>query len=76
VAGSRLESEDSRARKSSGPIVSVIDDDAGTRDALADLFDTVGYQTYKFNDAEDFLRSGAAHVSGVLITDIQLDGID
>jgi FixJ family two-component response regulator len=58
------------------PIVSVVDDDDGVREALADLFESVGYQTYKFNGAADFLSSGAAQISDLLITDIQMSGID
>jgi FixJ family two-component response regulator len=71
-----MEARESREQKGGGPIVSVIDDDAAVREALVDLFESASYRTCKFNDAEDFLRSGAVHVSSVLVTDMQLTGID
>jgi FixJ family two-component response regulator len=58
------------------PTVSVVDDDVALCEALADLFESAGYQTYTFNGASEFLSSGAAQVSSVLITDIQMSGID
>lgn len=57
-------------------VVSVVDDDVAIRDALADLFDSAGYRTCTFEDAEAFLGSDAARTSGVLITDIQMSGMD
>jgi FixJ family two-component response regulator len=57
-------------------VVSVVDDDAAIRDALADLFDSVGYRTCTFENAESFLDSPAAETSRVLITDIQMQGMD
>jgi FixJ family two-component response regulator len=58
------------------PIVSVVDDDVATCEALGDLFEAAGFLTYRFNDAEEFLRSDAPRVSSLLITDIQMNGID
>jgi FixJ family two-component response regulator len=58
------------------PIVSLVDDDCGFCEALADLFESAGYQIHTFSSAADFLISGAAQRSDVLITDIQLEGID
>ena len=58
------------------PVVSVVDDDAPFLDSLADLFESAGYKTYKFCGASDFLNSGAAQISNVLITDIEMSGID
>lgn len=63
-------------RHRGSPIVSIVDDDLGFCEALADLFESVGYQTYTFSAAADFLRSDAVQVSNVLITDIQLGGMD
>ena len=57
-------------------VVSVVDDDAAIRHALADLFDSAGYRTCTFEDAEAFLESGEADTTGVLITDIQMSGMD
>jgi FixJ family two-component response regulator len=58
------------------PVVSVVDDDAAFLDSLADLIESAGYRTYRFSGAEDFLNSGAVLFSNVLITDVQMDGID
>ena len=67
---------ESRERQVRNPIVSVVDDDVASLDALADLCESAGYQTYKFNGAEEFLSSGAPRFSNVLITDIRMSGID
>jgi FixJ family two-component response regulator len=58
------------------PIVSVVDDDAGFLNSLVDLIESAGYRAYKFSAAEDFLSSGAAHFSDLLITDVQMGGMD
>jgi FixJ family two-component response regulator len=58
------------------PVVSVVDDDVAFLDSLADLIESAGYRTYRFSGAEDFLNSGAVRFSNVLITDVQMDGID
>jgi FixJ family two-component response regulator len=63
-------------RRGDSAIVSVVDDDFGFCEALADLFESAGYQAYAFSSAAEFLSSGAAQASDVLITDIQLEGID
>jgi FixJ family two-component response regulator len=68
--------EESRERRSDHPIVSVVDDDLALLDAVADLIESAGYQTYKFSGAEAFLNSGAAKFSDLLITDIHMDGLD
>jgi FixJ family two-component response regulator len=66
---------DSTGRRKN-PIVSVVDDDEAFLEALADLIESAGYETYRFSGAEDFLNSGAVRFSNVLITDIQMAGID
>jgi FixJ family two-component response regulator len=58
------------------PIVSVVDDDAGFLDSLVDLIESAGYRAYRFSAAEDFLSSDAARSSDLLITDIQMGGMD
>jgi FixJ family two-component response regulator len=68
--------QESRERRSDHPIVSVVDDDLALLDAVADLIESAGYQTYKFSGAEAFLNSGAAKFSDLLITDIHMDGLD
>jgi FixJ family two-component response regulator len=56
--------------------VSLVDDDVVFLHALADLFESAGYQTHIFSGAEDFLNSDAAQFTDVLITDIQMSGLD
>lgn len=64
------------ARSDDSPVVTVVDDDFGFCEALADLFESAGYRTYTFSGAADFLSSGAIQTCDVLITDIQLGGMD
>jgi FixJ family two-component response regulator len=71
-----MNASESRGRLSGDRIVSLVDDDVAFLDALADLIESAGYQTYKFGGASEFLNSGAAQFSHALITDIQMSGID
>jgi FixJ family two-component response regulator len=57
-------------------IVSVVDDDVAFLNSLADLIESAGYRTHKFNAAEEFLSSGAAQFSDLLITDVQMGGMN
>jgi FixJ family two-component response regulator len=66
----------SSAPQAGSAIVSCVDDDVGFLNSLADLIESAGYRTYKFRAAEDFLSSGAAQFSDLLITDIQMGGMD
>ena len=59
----------------SRPIVAVVDDDAGIRAALADLFDAADYDAETFSSAEDFLARGAGRDFACLITDVHLPGM-
>jgi FixJ family two-component response regulator len=68
--------DSTRPVRSGSPVVSVVDDDMGFLDALADLIESAGYCAYKFNTAEGFLTSGAAEFSDLLITDVQMRGMD
>jgi FixJ family two-component response regulator len=54
------------------PIVFVIDDDAPVREALGNLFRSVGLQVEVFGSASEFLQSKLPDVPGCLILDIRL----
>jgi FixJ family two-component response regulator len=54
------------------PLISIIEDDASLRLALAALIRSLGYQSQDFGSAEDFLRSLDLEQFACIITDIQL----
>lgn len=59
----------------SRPAIAVVDDDAGIRAALADLFDAADYGAETFPSAEDFLARGAGRDFACLISDVHLPGM-
>lgn len=54
------------------PIVYVVDDDASVRDALGNLFRSVGLRVEVFGSAHEFLQSKLPDVASCLILDIRL----
>jgi FixJ family two-component response regulator len=54
------------------PIVYVVDDDASMREALRNLFRSVGLRVEVFDSASAFLQSRLPDVAGCLILDIRL----
>lgn len=57
------------------PIISIIDDDAAARSAVAALMRAKGFEARAYESAEDFLRAGAQETSHCIITDIQMPGL-
>lgn len=57
------------------PVVFIIDDDAGLREGLDELFRSVGYQTRRFGSAAEFMESGLATNAGCLVLDVRLPGL-
>src|SRR5262245_49491981 len=57
------------------PVVVVVDDDEGMRQAMRRVLETEGYVTEVFGTAEDFLASGAAARAQCLVLDVHLPGI-
>jgi FixJ family two-component response regulator len=57
-------------------IVSVVDDDASVRSALASLVRSLGFVAFAFESAEDFLSSPRVDDSACLITDVQMPGMN
>jgi FixJ family two-component response regulator len=56
------------------PIVLVVDDDATVRDALCDLFESVGLRVSVFESAQEFLRAARPNVPCCLVLDVRLPG--
>jgi len=54
------------------PVVFVVDDDASMRDALSNLFRSVGLRVEVFGSAPEFLQSKFPDVASCLILDIRL----
>jgi FixJ family two-component response regulator len=77
VVGASAMNPKSQPTKSDGaaPIVFVIDDDVSMREALADLFASVGLQTQTFAAAAEFLKSEIPDAPSCLVLDIRLPGL-
>jgi FixJ family two-component response regulator len=60
-------------------IVHVVDDDPSMRDALQDLFHSIGLETRTYAAAREFLATAVSDVPGCLVIDIRLpdmNGLD
>jgi FixJ family two-component response regulator len=73
-----MNSKPSSAAKSAdataAPVVLVIDDDASLREALSDLFNSVGLRAQMFGSAAEFLNSTLPDAPSCLVLDIRLPG--
>jgi FixJ family two-component response regulator len=56
-------------------IVAVVDDDAGTREAIESLLNSAGFRTSGYGSAEMFLCSRSARSAGCLVLDLRLPGM-
>jgi len=56
-------------------LVAIVDDDELMRGALRGLLKEAGLPARAFASAEEFLDSGAQHLSSCLITDIRMPGL-
>ena len=56
-------------------LVAIIDDDELMRDALRGLLREARFAARAFASAEEFLRSGAQHLSSCLIMDVRMPGM-
>jgi FixJ family two-component response regulator len=56
------------------PVVHVVDDDAGMRASLDNLFRSVGYQTRSYASVDEFLAAEAESDPGCLVLDVRLPG--
>ena len=57
------------------PVVFVVDDDASVRNALSNLFRSVGLRTELFASASELLQSKLPDVPSCLVLDIRLPGV-
>src|ERR1700719_4162808 len=57
------------------PIVFVVDDDVSMRNALANLFRSVGLQSALFASGSELLRSKLPDIPSCLVLDIRLPGV-
>jgi FixJ family two-component response regulator len=57
------------------PYISVVDDDASVREALANLISSVGYEVELYASAEEFLDSSGASVADCLVLDLRMPGM-
>jgi FixJ family two-component response regulator len=58
-----------------GPIVMVVDDDFELREALANLFHSIGLDVSLFASAAELLEASLPEVPGCLVLDIRLPGV-
>ena len=54
------------------PVVYVVDDDAGVRQALDSLIRSVGFSVQTFASAQDFLNSKRTSAPGCLVLDVRI----
>jgi FixJ family two-component response regulator len=57
------------------PLVAIIDDDVGIRNALRALLRSASYRAETFPSAEEFVASEAAALSDCVITDVAMQGL-
>src|SRR5690348_1768366 len=75
MGGSQVSPVSERAREvvvSTKPLISIVDDDQGFRDALTGLIRSLGYRVRAFSSAPAFLASRNVRNTSCLITDIQM----
>lgn len=61
--------------KTAGPLVMVVDDDAGVRNAMRALLKSVGLETQLFASAQEFLAAHQPSQPGCLLLDIRMPGM-
>ena len=59
----------------SGPVVSIVDDDASLRRSLRNLLTSAGLRVETFESAEVFLQSGSQDNTGCLVLDLRMPGM-
>jgi len=56
------------------PLISIIDDDASVRMAIANLVKLLGFDARSFDSADQYLQSPERHETSCIVSDIQLPG--
>lgn len=57
------------------PVVRIVDDDAGLRDAIVYMLSNEGWRATAYPDSMSFLRADAPSCPGVLILDVRMPGM-
>ena len=57
------------------PLITIVDDDRGSRESLAAVAEAAGYRTECFSTGESFLEDGDLTQTGCLVVDYQLPGL-
>jgi FixJ family two-component response regulator len=60
---------------STAPMIAIVDDDKGARDALGMLMRSLGHNASAFGSAEEFLKSEKLNDTLCLITDLHMPGL-
>jgi FixJ family two-component response regulator len=75
-ASAGLRSSDvGQSRRADDPIVFVVDDDQGVREATKNLIESVGLRVLTFATAQEFLTSERPDAPGCLVLDVRLPGL-
>ena len=64
-----------RRRAMSQALIAIVDNEEPVRDATKSLVRSLGYHTFTFASADDFLKSEQVHDTSCLITDVQMPGL-
>jgi len=56
--------------------IAVVDDDEAVRDAVTNLFRSMGLPALAFASAEEFLNSGSLDQTSCIVLDVQMPGMD
>jgi FixJ family two-component response regulator len=55
--------------------IAVVDDDQSVRDAVTNLFRSMGFPAVAFASAEEFLNSGSLDKTSCIVLDVQMPGM-
>jgi FixJ family two-component response regulator len=55
--------------------IAIVDDDQSVRDAVTNLFRSMGFPAVAFASAEEFLNSGSLDKTSCIVLDVQMPGM-
>ena len=55
--------------------IAIVDDDQSVRDAVTNLFRSMGFPAVAFASAEEFLNSGSIDQTSCIVLDVQMPGM-
>jgi len=58
------------------PRIAIVDDDAELRPLLAGILKTAGFDACLFSSGDEFLKSGGPHSFSLVVTDLQMPGLN